>query len=40
MYCGATLAHKFRTILEFKHYDVIVTKEQSVITKIVSSFER
>ena len=33
-----TLAHKFKTRLGFKQYDVIVTKEQSVVTKIMSSF--
>ena len=34
-----TLAHKFRTRLEFKQYDVTLTKEQSVPTRIMSSFE-
>ena len=34
-----TTAHKFRTRLGFKQYDVILTKHQSVLTKIMSSFE-
>ena len=34
-----TSAHKFRTRLRFKQHDVIVTKEQSVLTKIMSSYE-
>ena len=34
-----TSAHKFRTRLEFKQYDVILTKEQSMLTKIMSSLE-
>ena len=38
MNCRIT-AHKFTTKLEFKHYDVILTKEQSVLTKVMSSFE-
>ena len=33
------MSHKFRTRLGFKRYDVILTKEQSVLTKIMSSFE-
>ena len=33
-----TSAHKFRTRLGFKQY-VILTKEQSVLTKIMSLFE-
>ena len=33
------MAHKFRTSLEFKQFDVILTKEQSVITRMMSSFE-
>ena len=36
---GTTLAHKFRTRLEIKQHDVILLKEQSVVTKIRSSFE-
>ena len=36
---GTTLAHKFRTRLEIKQHDVILLKEQSVVTKIMSSFE-
>ena len=39
LYCRTTLAHKFRARLGFKQYDVILTKEQSVLTKIMSSFE-
>ena len=39
MDCTATSAHKFKTKLGFKQYDVILTKEQSVLTKIMSSFE-
>ena len=39
MDCRTTSAHKFRTRLGFKQYDVILTKEQSVLTKIMSSFE-
>ena len=38
MHCRTT-AHKFRTTLGFKQYDVILTKEQSVLTKMMSSFE-
>ena len=33
-----SLAHKFRTRLGFKQFDVILTKEQSVLTKMISSF--
>ena len=39
MDCRTTSAQKFRTKLRFKQYDVILTKEQSVLTKIMSSFE-
>ena len=39
MDCKTTSPHKFRTRLEFKQYDVILTKEQSVLTKIMTSFE-
>ena len=39
MGCRTTSAHKFRTRLGFKQYDVILTKEQSVLIKIMSSFE-
>ena len=39
MDCRTTAAHKFRTRLGFKQYDLILTKEQSVLTKIKSSFE-
>ena len=34
-----TSAQKFRTRLGFKQYDIIVTKEQSVLTRIMNSFE-
>ena len=39
MECRTTSAHTFRTRLGFKQYDVILTKEQSVLTKIMISFE-
>ena len=39
MDCRTTSAHKFRTRLGFKQWDVILTKEQSVLTKIMSSFK-
>ena len=39
MNCRITAAHKIRTRLGFKQYDVILTKEQSRLTKIMSSFE-
>ena len=35
-----TVAHKFRTRLGFKQYNVILTKEKLVLPKIMSSFER
>ena len=34
-----TAAHNFRTRLRFKQYNIILTKEQSVLIKIMSSFE-
>ena len=34
-----TSIHKFRTKLGFKQYDVILTKEQLILTKVMSSFE-
>ena len=40
MDCRTTSAYKLRSRLGFKQYDVILTKEQSVLTKIMSSFER
>ena len=40
MDCRTTAAHNFRTKLGFKQHDVILTKVQSVLTKIKSSFER
>ena len=39
MGCVTTSAHKFRTRLGFKQYDSILTKEQSMLTKIISSTE-
>ena len=36
MDCRTTSVHKFRKRLGFKQYDVILTKEQSVLTKILS----
>ena len=39
MDCRATSAQVFTRRLGFKQYDVILTKEQSVLTKIMSSFE-
>ena len=38
MDCRKTPAHKFRTRLRFKQYDVILTKEQSELTKLMCSF--
>ena len=40
MECSTTSAHKFGTRLWFKQYDFVLTKEQSVLTKIISSFDR
>ena len=37
MDCRTTSAHKFRTRLGFKQYDLTLTKEQSVLTRIMSS---
>ena len=37
--CRRTSAYKFRTRQGPKQYDITITKEQSVITKIISSFE-
>ena len=39
MDCRTTSAHKFRTRLGFKQYDVVIRKEQSVPEQIMSSFE-
>ena len=39
MGCVTTSAHKCRTRLGFKQYDSILTKEQSMLTKIISSTE-
>ena len=40
MDCKTTFTNKFRKIIKFKQYDVILTKEESVLTEITSSFER
>ena len=40
MNCRTALAHKFRIKLGFKQNDVILTKEQSVLTQSMSLFER
>ena len=37
--CETTTAHKLRTRLGLKQYDVILTKEQSVLAKIESFFK-
>ena len=39
MDCKITSAYKFRKGLSFKQYDVILIEEQSVLTKIIISFE-
>ena len=39
MDCRTTSADKFRTRLGFKRYYVILTKDQSIPTKIMSSLE-
>ena len=39
MGCKMTAAHKFRPRLGFEQFDFILTKEQSGLTKIKSSFE-
>ena len=39
MNCRGISGHKFRTRLGFKQHDTILTKEQSVLTKIMSSLE-
>ena len=39
MDCKTTSAHKFRTRLGCKQYGTILIKQQSVLTKIISSFE-
>ena len=36
---GTTMTHSFRKRLRFTQFDVILTKQQSVLTKIMSSFE-
>ena len=38
MNCRTTKAHTIRARLGFRQYDVILTKEQFVLTKIISSF--
>ena len=39
MDCRTISIHKFRTRYGFKQYDFILTKKQSNLTKIMSSFE-
>ena len=39
MDCRTTLAYKFRTRLGFKQCDFILTKGQSVLTRIMNSFK-
>ena len=39
VYCRTIRAHKFRTRLGFKDYDVFLTKEQRVRTKIMYTFK-
>ena len=39
MDCNTTSADKFRSRLGFKPYDDLLTKEQSVLTIIINSFE-
>ena len=39
MDCRTTPSHRFRTRLGFKQYYVILTKEQSMLTRIMNSFE-
>ena len=39
MDCTTTSAHKFRIRLGFKQCDVILRKEQSVLTKIMNSYQ-
>ena len=37
--CKATAWHKFGARLGFKQYDIILNKEQPILTKMKSSFE-
>lgn len=39
MVCRTIAAHKFRARLRFKQYNMILTKEHSWQTKIITSFE-
>ena len=39
MDCRTTSARKLKTRLGFKQYDVILTKERSMLTRIMSSFK-
>ena len=39
MDCRTTSAHKFTTKLGFKQYDAILIKEQSVLIKLIGSFQ-
>ena len=38
MDCRTKAVHKYRIRLGFKQYNVILTKEQSLLTKIMTSF--
>ena len=40
MNCRPTSAHKVRPKLGFKRFHIVLTKEESLLTKIMSSFER
>lgn len=39
MVCRTIAAHKFRARLRFKQYNMILTKEHSWQTKMITSFE-
>ena len=39
MDCRTTSAYKFRTKLGFKQYHIILSKEQSMLTKIICLFD-
>ena len=39
MNCTKTATHKFRTTLGFKQYHVILAEVQSLVAKIMTSFE-
>ena len=40
MHCGRSKAFKFRFKLRFKQQDIITTKEQSIITKLMTGFAK